>query len=151
MARVVVSDEIAAPVDRVFQAFTDLEHDAGKVSGIKDIEILTTHGFSLGTRWRETRQVLGRLDEAEMEVTAFERNGSYTITHHKAGVRIDTVFTFAPVAGGTRVSIDFGLSPQGLPPGLLSPLEWAMKGRVREVLSHDLADLKNSVEKIATQ
>ena len=149
MARVKVSDEIAAPVARVFQAFTDIEHDAGKVSGIKGIEILTTHAFSLGTRWRETREVLGRLDEAEMEVTAFELNRAYTITHHKAGVRIDTIFTFEPVAGGTRVTIDFGLSPQGLPPGLLSPLEWAMAGKVRDVLSHDLADLKASVEKIA--
>lgn len=150
MARVTVSEFIAAPVQRVFQAFTDIEHGADKVSGIREIEILTTHGFSLGTRWRETREVMGRLDEAEMEVTAFELNRSYTITHHKAGVRIDTVFTFEPVAaGGTRVSIDFGLVPQGLPPGLLSPIEWAMAGKVREVLSHDLADLKASVEKVA--
>ena len=150
MAKVTVSEFIGAPVERVFQAFTDIEHDAGKVSGIKKIAILTTQGFSLGTRWRETREVLGRLDEAEMEVTAFELNRSYTITHHKAGVRIDTVFTFEPLAaGGTRVGIDFGLSPQGLPPGLLSPIEWAMAGKVREVLSHDLADLKASVEKVA--
>ena len=51
---------------------------------------LTPRGFELGARWRETREVLGHLDTAEMEVTAFERNRSYTITHHKAGVRIDT-------------------------------------------------------------
>ncbi len=149
MATVKVSSEMAAPVERVFQAFTDIEHGVGRVSGIRGIEILSPKGFSLGTRWRETREVLGRLDQAEMEVTAFELNRSYTITHYKAGVRIDTVFAFDPIPAGTRVSVEFGLHPQGLPPGLLSPIEWAMGGKVREVLSHDLADLKQSVEQVA--
>jgi uncharacterized protein YndB with AHSA1/START domain len=149
MATVVVSEQISAPVEKVFEAFTDLEHETDRVSGIKEINVLTAHGFSLGCRWLEMRELLGRLDEAEMEVTAFEKNRSYTITHHKAGVRIDTSFTFEPVAGGTKVSIEFGLNPQGLPPGLLSPIEWAMKGRVKEVLHHDLSDLKESVEKLA--
>lgn len=42
-----------------------------------------------------------------------------------------------------------GLFPSapGLPPGLLSPLEWALSGRVRDALRHDLADLKESVER----
>jgi hypothetical protein len=53
--------------------FTDIEHGAEHVSGITKIEMLTTR-FSLGTRWRETREMLGRLDAAEMEVTAIELN-----------------------------------------------------------------------------
>ena len=149
MATVKVSSQIAAPVERVFQMFTDIEHAVEHVSGIKDIETLTMRRFSLGTRWQETREVLGRLDDAEMEVTAFELNRTYTISHHKAGVRIDAEFTFEPVAGGTKVSIEFGLGHQGLPPGLLSPLEWATAGKVRDVLAHDLTDLKESIEKIA--
>lgn len=87
MATVKVSSEMAAPVERVFQAFTDIEHGVDRVSGIKGIEILSPRGFSLGTRWRETREVLGRQDQAEMEVTAFEMNRSYTTTQYKAGVR----------------------------------------------------------------
>jgi uncharacterized protein YndB with AHSA1/START domain len=149
MATVKVSSRIAAPVERVFQILTDIEHGPEHVSGIKKIERLTPGGFSLGTRWRETREILGRLDDAEMEVTAFELNRTYTITHHKAGIRIDARFTFEPVAGGTTVSIEFGLGHQGLPPGLLSPLEWAIASKVRDVLTHDLADLKDSVEKVA--
>jgi hypothetical protein len=129
--------------------FTDIEHGSEHVSGIKGVEMETFGPFRLGTKWRETREVMGRQDDAEMEVTAFEQNRTYTITHHKGGVRIDTVFTFDPVPAGTRVSIEFGLNPQGLPPGLLSPLEWAIAGRVRDVLSHDLLDLKQSVEKLA--
>ena len=146
MSTVTVVSEIAAPVDRVFQHFTDVEHGAANVSGIKKIEMLTPGGFQLGARWRETRDVLGPSDSAEMEVTSYERNRTYTITHHKGGVRIDTAFWFEPVADKTKVSIEFELDPAGLPPGLLSPLNWAIAGKVRDVIGHDLADLKATLE-----
>jgi uncharacterized protein YndB with AHSA1/START domain len=149
MATIRVSRDIKAPVEQVFAMFTDIEHGPDHVSGIKTIELVSYGPLGLGTRWRETREVLGRLDDAEMEITAFEKNRTYTITHHKAGVRIDTVFTFEPVPDGTRVSIEFGLNPQGLPPALLSPIEWAIGDKVRSVLSQDLLDLKASVERVA--
>jgi uncharacterized protein YndB with AHSA1/START domain len=149
MATAKVSSEIAAPVDQVFHIFTDIEHGAAHVSSITRIERLTQGRFALGTRWRETRQLLGRDDDAEMEVTALELNRTYTITHHKAGVRIDAQFTFEPVAGGTKVSVEFGMGHGGLPPGLLTPLEWAIASKVRGVLTDDLNDLKDSIEKVA--
>ena len=147
MTTVMVESQVAAPVKQVFEVFTDLEHGAENVSNIQKIELLTTGGFALGTRWLETREVLGQLDSAEMEVTAFERNRTYTITHHKAGTRIDTVFTFEPFEEGTKVRIEFALEGHGLPPGLLAPLGWAIAGKVRDVITRDVADLKESMEK----
>jgi len=146
MATVKVSSDIGAPVDVVFARFTDIDHAVEHVGGIKDIQVLTQGAFALGTRWNETREVLGRLDDAEMEVTAFEKNRAYTITHHKGGVRIDTTFTFEPTPTGTTVSLEFGLNSQGLPPALLAPLRWAISGKVHDVLAHDVSDLKSSVE-----
>ena len=146
MTPMTVTDILAAPVDDVFKAFTDLEHQAGRVSGIRGIEVLTTGGFRLGTRWRETREVLGRVDDAEMEVTQYEQNKGYTITHEKAGVRIDTVFAFAPAGDGTSVSITFSLENQGLPPGLLTPVTWARACKVKDALGKDLTDMKKSIE-----
>lgn len=145
MATITVSNQIAAPVAAVFERFTDVEESPARVSGIKAIEKLTAGPFGLGTRWVETREVIGVTDSAEMEVTAFERNRTYTITHHKLGARIDTVFTFEPVDGGTGVNIAFRLEGPGMPPGLLAPIEWAIAARVRDVLCQDLADLKESV------
>lgn len=147
VATVTVSNRIAAPVDEVFAQFTDIEHGPAHVSGIKKVEMLSTGGVHLGARWRETREVLGRLDSAEMEITAFERNHMYTITHHKGGVRIDTTFWFEAIPTGTKVSVEFDLDAGGVPPGLLAPLGWAIGGKVEEVLNHDLADLKRSVER----
>lgn len=146
MTTVTVSSQIAAPVERVFQLFTGVEHGAERVSGIKKIEMLTPGRFKLGTRWRETRDILGASDSAEMEVTSFERNRTYTITHHKAGVRIDTTFWFEPSGEGTKVSVEFELDTEGLPPGLLTLLNRAIAGKVRDVLDQDLADLKTSLE-----
>ena len=149
MATIKVSREIAAPVEDVFALFTDIEHGSEHVSSIKKVEMMTFGPLHLGSKWNETREVIGRLDDAQMEITAFEQNKSYTITHHKAGVRIDTTFIFESISAGTRVSVEFGLNPQGLPPALLAPLEWAMAGKVKGVLSHDLADLKGSIERVA--
>lgn len=147
MTTVTVTSQIDAPVEKTFATFTDLEHASQHVSGIRALQLLTPGVFGLGTRWLETREVMGRLDSAEMEVTAFERNKTYTITHHKAGAKVDTVFAFQPSGSGTKVSIEFALENQGLPPGLLTPVNWAIAGKVREVLGHDLADMKRTVEK----
>jgi len=145
MATVTVSDEISAPIDRVFQAFTDIEHGPVHVSGIKKLEMMTPGPVHVGTRWLETREVMGRLDSAEMEMTAFERDRMFTITHNKAGVRIDTTFWFEPSRDSTKVTVEFDLESGGLPPGLLAPLGWAIAGKVEKVLNHDLADLKRSI------
>ena len=146
MATVTVSNHVAAPVENVFRVFTDIEHGPEHVGGIKKVEMLTPGVVHLGTRWRETRDVLGRSDSAEMEITAFELNRMYTITHHKAGVRIDTTFWFQPEGPGTKVSVEFELDGGGVPPGLLAPLGWAIEGKVGRVLSDNLLDLKHSVE-----
>ena len=151
MPTVTVSNQIAAPVEKVFALFTDIERAAEHVDGIKEIEMLTPREFGLGSRWLETREVLGRLDTAEMEITSFEKNRTYTISHHKGGPRIgasiDTVFSFAPSGDGTKVTIEFDLESPGMPPGILVPLGWAIAGKVRDVLAHDLADMKESAEK----
>lgn len=146
MATVAVSNEIAAPIDRVFRTFTDIEHGPDHVSGIKKLEMMTPGPVRVGTRWLETREVMGRLDTAEMEITAFERDRMYTITHHKAGVRMDTTFWFESSGDRTKVTVDFNLDSAGLPPGFLAPLGWAIAGKVESVLNHDLADLERSIK-----
>jgi uncharacterized membrane protein len=150
MTTVTVATDIAAPLERVFDVFTDLEHSPGRVSNIQKIEMLTVGPFKLGSRWIETREVFGGSDSAEMEVTAFERNRTYTITHHKAGARIDALFTFEPGENGTRVRVDFAVAGPGLPPGSLAPVRWAMAGKVHDVIGHDLAELKDVLEERPT-
>ncbi len=150
MATIKVSKQVGSPTDVVFGRFTDIEGIPGRLSRVKAIEPLTPGPFRLGTRWRETREGLGgRIESSDMEVTAYERNRTYTITHHRLGARIDTVFTFEPVSGGTRVNVEFSLSGPGMPPGLLAPVEWAIAGKVREVLARDLTELGDAAQRAA--
>ena len=146
MTTVTVATVVAAPVAQVFDMFTDIEHGAERVANIQKIEMLTVGSLRLGSRWLETRAMLGHQATVEMEVTAFEQNRTYTITHHKAGARIDAVFTFDPVDGQTSVQIEFILKSHGLPPGALAPVRWAMASTVRDVIGQDLEDLRAFIE-----
>ena len=147
MTTVTVATVVAAPVGRVFDVFTDIEHCAERVTNVQRTEMLTVGSLRLGSRWLETRAVLGYLDTVEMEVTAFEQDRTYTITHHKAGARIDAVFTFTPADGQTSVQIEFVLEGHGLPPGALAPVRWLMASTVRDVIGQDLEDLQAFIER----
>jgi len=146
MVTVTVANKIAAPVDRVFTLFTDLDHCAGLVTGIKKIEILTSGPFGLRTRWLETREVMGRDVTEELEVTSFEKNHAYTITSDTHGARVDTHFTFEPQGPGTLVSIVFNMTPLTFSSMLVSPLGWAMAGKIKKAIEHDVLDFKHLAE-----
>ena len=147
MVAIRVTNEIAAPVDRVFSLFTDLDHCAGLVTGIKKIEMLTAGPFGLRSRWLETRGVLGRDVTEELEVTAFELNRSYTITNDVHGTRMDTHFEFASAGAGTCVTIAFSLAPHTFTSMLASPLGWTMAGKIRKAIEHDVLDFKQLAER----
>lgn len=147
MSRTTVSAFIAAPVERVFAVFTDFEHSAGRVANIEQIDMFTLGGAKPGARWLETRRIPSGSGTAEMELTAFDQDRSYTITHHKAGARIDARFTFKPVpGGGTHVEVEFELGADGRPPGAVAPVWWAIEEAIRDVLAEDLGDLKLWIE-----
>ena len=146
MVTVTVANKIAAPVDRVFALFTDLDHCAGLVTGIKKIEVLTAGPFGLRTRWLETREVMGREMTEELEVTSFELNHSYTVTNDVHGARMDTLFTFEPAGAGTEVKIVFTLAPQTFLSMLASPLAWTIAGKVRKALEDEVRDYKRIAE-----
>jgi uncharacterized membrane protein len=146
MTTVTVATRIDAPVERVFELFTDIERSPERVSGIRKIEVTTSGGFRLGTRWMETREIMRRDVTEEMEVTAFERNRTFTITNDNRGTRIDTQFRFAAANGATAVSVESTLDPQSFLARLLSPIGWALGGKIRDAMARDLDDLKRAVE-----
>ncbi|MCG7428200.1 hypothetical protein MHY20_11405 [Helcobacillus sp. ACRRO] len=59
---------VAAPLDAVGSIITDIPNAARTLSGVDAVEILTEGPYRPGTRWRETRQMLGMAATAEMVV-----------------------------------------------------------------------------------
>jgi hypothetical protein len=64
--------KIAAPVERVWAAATDVAGACDRMSGVERIELLTDGPFRVGTRWRETRVALDRTATEEMLVVECE-------------------------------------------------------------------------------
>jgi uncharacterized membrane protein len=146
MASVRVGTHIERPLDDVFRLFTDIEGAAERVSNIRKIEVLTAGGFGIGTRWHETREVLGREATEELSVTALEHGHAYTITTEAHGTRFDCTFRFERASGGTDVLAEFEVVPQSFGGMLVAPFGWMMMRTVEASLERDLADLKAAAE-----
>lgn len=146
MKPVTVETVIAAPPARVFALFTDLRGAPERVRGIQSLELLTEGPVGKGTRFRETRVMLGKASSETMEVLAFEPGRSYSVGAHSCGTRYLTTFEFEPVPEGTKVRMRFQGTPEALPAKLLAPLLGFMAGAVRKAVEADMADLKAACE-----
>lgn len=141
-----VTTRVAAPIDHVFGVFTDIESSPGRVRHIHRVQLLTSTGFHLGTRWRETRELAGREVSGECEVTDFEAGRQYTISAEMRGARVDARFSFTPVIGATDVTLELELIPQSFGAVLAAPVGRLMFGPLRRAIEADLADLRLACE-----
>jgi carbon monoxide dehydrogenase subunit G len=144
-----ISETIHAPVERVFALTNDFDR-AGEwlPSGVK-VERLTEGPLRVGSRYRETRKILGRLDTEVYEVTVLDppnRSEVYADgTKGTAGrggfrFRID----FAPEGtGATRVTLIGSATGMGCLGVILSPV---IRGILRRHTVADLAGLKAWIE-----
>jgi uncharacterized protein YndB with AHSA1/START domain len=148
MAQFSMTKRIDAPLETVFEAAIDLERAAEHIRGIEKIELVTTLPVRVGTRWRETRKVMGRQDMQTLEVTAFNPPHSYTVGCDSCGSYFETTFRFEPAAGNsTDVMLDVRCEARSLLARLLSPIGNLMFGRVmRNCLDDDLDDIRRVAE-----
>lgn len=107
MARVVVERTIAAPPERVFAVASDIRRWAEIVPAIERVEVLTPGPMRAGTRFRETRRMLGREATEKMTVTAFDPPRGYVLGAESHGCRYRTELRFEPAGAGTRMVFDF--------------------------------------------
>jgi len=146
MPKVSVTEQIDAPLERVFDLFTDLEHAGENISGIDRVEILTDGPTGVGTRWRETRTMWGKEATEEMEITEFSAGDRYTAVAENFGARYLSTFRFTRNGTGTDVTMDFEVIPVSLVAKLFTPLAGLMSRSVVNCVKQDLADLKQIAE-----
>lgn len=143
MPEVVVRRVVAAPRGRLWDLATDLEGAPAVLRQVDRVEVLTRGPFGVGTRWRETRTVLGRSETEEMTVTAVRPGTSYTVEAESRGTRYRSVFRFTDLDGGaTEVTLRFGATPSGVATRVLSALTAPLaRVAVARALRGDLDDL----------
>jgi carbon monoxide dehydrogenase subunit G len=149
MAKISLSKTLSAPVDRVFQAFTEFDRVADRIDAIQSLEVLTDGPTGVGTRFRETRIVFKKEATEEMVITSFDAPHSYTVGCESCGAVFETVYRFLPEGPGgesTRVELDFEAKPVTFFAKLMSPLSALMSKSCAKSMGQDIEDLRKVVE-----
>ena len=146
MTRVTVSRTIAAPVEVVFEAVTNIERLAETSPDVVGVEFLTASHHGLGTRFRETRKMKDREMVTELEITEFVENERSRMVADSHGTVWDTLFTVRPENGKTLLEIEMDARPHRLLTKLMTPL---MKGFFRKGIEKHIEDVRDYCERIA--
>ena len=140
--------EINAPVKHVFAVFTDLGRAKSNLSGIKSLEMIKgPEKMEVGTRWKETRTMMGKDSTEEMWVSELTKNQSYAVDAESHGTKYHSVFTFKGIGDKTQVTWTFEGIPQTLGAKLMSVIAKPFVGSLRKMLAQDMKDLKVACEK----
>ncbi len=150
MQDVEVRRHTAAPVQRVWDVATDLAGAAQVIRGIDAVEVLTPGPFGVGTRWRETRTMMGRSATEEMSVTAMESLRSYRVESASRGAHYVSTFAFSPAAdGGTELTTTFGGQATSSMTRVLAAVTAPFARRaVSKALEQDLQDIAAAAERV---
>lgn len=65
---VTLSRRIAAPPAVVWEVLTDLDQAQRRLSQVTDLQVISDGPYAVGTRWRETRRMMGASDTQELVV-----------------------------------------------------------------------------------
>ncbi|MFI8827586.1 SRPBCC family protein [Streptomyces sp. NPDC053431] len=150
---VVVERRVYASPGRVWESITDLRNMPRVLSGVQRVEVLTEGGFAVGTRWRETRRMLGREATEEMTVTVCEPPDRYVTVADSHGMHYVSEITLVPegppvAATATTLRMTFTARPaHDRTPGLLTRLLGRVGSRaVARALGKDLDEIARAVE-----
>ncbi|MGW0121142.1 SRPBCC family protein [Streptomyces sp. NPDC003327] len=147
---VVVERRVAASAGRVWEAITDLPDMPRVLTGVQRVEVLTEGVFGVGTRWRETRRMLGREATEEMTVTACEAPERYVTQAESHGMRYVSELALRPSGRPDATVLRMTFSARradGRAPGAVTRLLARFGARaVAKALAKDLSDIAHDVE-----
>lgn len=142
---------IAADPQDVWNVITDLDQAPATINSIISVERVDgSPGYSIGTRWRETRRVFGTMASEVMEVI-----DSRPFTHTKVfasshGTDYVTTLTLDSVGGYTQLTMEIRGTPS-LHSTWLSRATFSLAAPListstRKAMLKDLADIKRAAE-----
>ena len=145
--KIIASIEITAPVSKVFELFTDLRKIEENVSGIKSIEVLDGPAkMAIGTKWKETRVMLGKEASEVMTVSDIHNNLSYDVVAASHGMEYKSSYVFKEANNVTSVEMIFAGIPKSFMSKLFTPVGYLFKGATKKTLVADMKELKIAAE-----
>ncbi|BCW07800.1 SRPBCC family protein [Arthrobacter sp. NtRootA1] len=146
-----LTQHINASPEKVWAVLSDIPGSAGTLSGINAIQMLSEGPYGEGTRWKETRTMMGRQETVEMWVSETDPPRSTTVKALQGGADYTTRFSLNERDGGTDLTLTFGA--EVLKPTLVSKVAMALFGKIgmsitRKALSKDLAEIAAKAESL---
>ena len=141
--------DVNASASRLWETVTDLDRSPQVLSGVDSVERLDGGGgLRVGTRWRETRTMLGRQATEEMEVTHLSPGRSYTVQADSRGAHYESTVSVEPLNDHrSRLSMTFAAAPNGLiARAFATTIGRLFEGATRKALQKDLDDLAAAAE-----
>lgn len=146
MVKYVVKRFIAAPRDACFEVAADFENAAHTVEDITKVEMLTDGPVSVGTRFRETRVMMGREATEEMEVTFFEPSKRYVLGAKSCGTRFESELRFEDHGSGTNAIMTIAAEAETIRAKVLG---FVMRPMMKRVMMRCIAKDLDDVAKVA--
>ena len=146
-----LTQHVNASAEKVWAVISDIPGSAATLSGVESIQMVSEGPYREGTRWKETRSVLGRRETVEMWVSEVDPPRSTTVMALHGGAEYTSRFTLEERGGGTDLTMTFGA--EVLRPTVFSRLMLAVFGRMglnmaRKALAKDLAEIAAKAEQL---
>jgi carbon monoxide dehydrogenase subunit G len=140
-----------ASPEKVWAVISDIPGSAATLSGVESIQMVSEGPYGEGTRWKETRSMMGRRETVEMWVSQTDPPRSTTVKALQGGADYTSRFTLSERDGGTDLTLAFGA--EVLKPTVLSRVMMALFGRIgmsitRKALAKDLAEIAAKAESL---
>jgi uncharacterized protein YndB with AHSA1/START domain len=144
-----LSEQIAAPKEKVFAALTDFSTVGQWMKGFVRIDRIKGEGFNTGDVWRETRKMFGREATEEFEVTGLVPNKEIRLyIDGTKGSSKKVVYNFQYLLedkdGGTLLTLNGEVMGMKGFAGFMFKL---FKGVFKKALLKDIRDMKAWIEK----
>jgi carbon monoxide dehydrogenase subunit G len=151
-----LTQHINAPAESVWAVVSDIPGSAATLSGVDSIQMLTDGPYGVGTRWKETRTMMGRSETVEMGVDqchapAQGRAGSTTVKARQGGASYTSRFALAERDGGTDLTLTFGaelIKPTRFGKAMLTVFGPLGMRITRRALAKDLAEIAAKAESL---
>jgi len=134
---------IDAPAADVFRAVADVETLARALPHVVAVEVLSDRRRGVGTRFRETRDLGGRLASMVLEVVEYVEAERVRLRADSGGTIWESVFAVEAVGDQTRLVAELEPQAYRLLPKVVNP--WLRRGLTRGVAA-DLDAVKEWCE-----
>lgn len=144
---ITVSEEINAPIERIWHIITDFESWADTIEGILSVEVVDQPVSGIvGLKWRETRMMFGKEAVETMWISAAETGSWYETRAENHGMIYNTHLSLAERGDKTVLTMRFSGQPITLFAKLMSVMGFLFSGSMRKMLQKDLADIRDVAE-----